>query len=45
MPKQFIEQIEGIECLDIDDEAGMKALAKRFRVSVTALQNRLSSYA
>lgn len=45
MPKQFISQIEGIENLDIDDEAGMKALAKRFRVSVTALQNRLSSYA
>lgn len=45
MPKQFISQIEGIENLDIDDETGMKALAKRFRVSVTALQNRLSSYA
>ena len=45
MPKQFISQIEGIENLDIDDEVGMKALAKRFRVSVTALQNRLSSYA
>lgn len=44
MPKQFINQIEGIENLDIDDEVGMKALAKRFRVSVTALQNRLSSY-
>ena len=44
MPKQFISQIEGIESLDIDDEVGMKALAKRFRVSVTALQNRLSSY-
>jgi Zn-dependent peptidase ImmA (M78 family) len=45
MPKQFISQIDGIENLDIDDEVGMKALAKRFRVSVTALQNRLSSYA
>ncbi len=45
MPKQFIGQIDGIENLDIDDEVGMKALAKRFRVSVTALQNRLSSYA
>ena len=43
MPGQFISTIEGIENLDIDDEAGMKALAKRYRVSVAALQNRLSS--
>lgn len=43
MPRQFLSTIEGIENLDIDDDAGMKALAKRYRVSVAALQNRLSS--
>jgi Zn-dependent peptidase ImmA (M78 family) len=45
MPKQFIDQIVDIASLDIDDEAGMKALAKRFRVSVSAMQNRLSAFA
>ncbi len=45
MPKQFIDQIVDIASMDIDDEAGMKALAKRFRVSVSAMQNRLSAFA
>ena len=45
MPKQFIDQLVDIAGMDIDDEAGMKSLAKRFRVSVSAMQNRLSAYA
>ncbi len=41
MPKEFLFDEIGIDGLDVDDEASVEKLAKKFRVSVSAMRFRL----
>lgn len=42
MPLQFLRDAVGDAGIDMDDDAAVEALAKRFRVSTAAIRNRLS---
>ncbi len=42
MPRKFVELVLGPAGLDIEDDAGIEALAKKFRVSVAAMRFRLA---
>lgn len=42
MPRQFLAAAIGDAGLDMEDDAAIESLAKRFRVSVAAMRNRLS---
>jgi Zn-dependent peptidase ImmA (M78 family) len=44
MPSEFIAAAVGERGLDIEDEAGVEALAKKFRVSPAAMRFRLSNW-
>lgn len=42
MPRHFLQEAMGDAGLDLDDEAAIETLAKKFKVSVAAMRNRLS---
>jgi Zn-dependent peptidase ImmA (M78 family) len=42
MPRKFVDLVLGPAGLDLEDDAGIEALAKRFRVSVAAMRFRLA---
>ncbi|RUV81540.1 ImmA/IrrE family metallo-endopeptidase [Mesorhizobium sp. M1A.F.Ca.IN.020.06.1.1] len=42
MPEAFLADAIGEEGLDLDDDAAVDALARRFKVSASAVRNRLS---
>jgi Zn-dependent peptidase ImmA (M78 family) len=42
MPRQFLLEAVGDSGLDLDDDATIEGLAKKFKVSVSAMRNRLS---
>ncbi len=42
MPRQFLLEAVGDAGLDLDDDAAIESLAKKFKVSVAAMRNRLS---
>lgn len=42
MPKKLISHALGDKGIDLDDEAQVQALARKFRVSTTAMSNRLA---
>ncbi len=42
MPRQFLLEAVGDAGLDLDDDAAIEGLAKKFKVSVSAMRNRLS---
>ena len=42
MPRQFLFEAVGDAGLDLDDDAAIENLAKKFKVSVSAMRNRLS---
>lgn len=44
MPSELIAGVVGERGLDIEDEAGVEALAKKFRVSPAAMRFRLSNW-
>ena len=43
MPRHFLIEAVGDAGLDVDDEAAIEALAKKFKVSASAMRIRLSS--
>lgn len=42
MPRQFLLEAVGDAGLDLDDDAAIESLARKFKVSVSAMRNRLS---
>ncbi|WP_068874777.1 MULTISPECIES: ImmA/IrrE family metallo-endopeptidase [unclassified Phenylobacterium] len=42
MPRQFLIEAIGDAGIDVDDDAAVQALARRFKVSASAMRNRLS---
>lgn len=42
MPRQFLFEAVGDAGIDMDDDAAIEALARRFKVSASAMRNRLS---
>lgn len=42
VPRQFLFEAMGDAGLDLDDDAAIESLAKKFKVSVSAMRNRLS---
>jgi len=42
MPKQFLAEAVGDGGIDMDDDAAIEALARKFKVSASAMRNRLS---